>query len=203
MYQQGQVSASAQAPSTGVPLASDLPEGMRLHIGGKVRVAEWTVLDILPAPHVDIIGDCADLSRLDDGSCAVIYASHVVEHLGYNDALPKALAGFHRVLAPGGLLMVAVPDMETLCRLFLAPELKPDERFFVMRMLFGGRIDAYDVHLVGFNAEILGFYLTHAGFIDLRRVPNFGLFNDASAMLYKGVPVSLNVVGRKPPAGAA
>src|SRR5689334_23311030 len=132
VMEQGHVHASQEAPSRVPPSGADLPQGIRLHIGGKVRAEGWTVLDITPAPHVDIIGDCADLSRLDDESCAVIYASHVVEHLGYSDTLPKALAGFYRVLAPGGHLMVGVPDMEMLCRLFLSPELKPDERFFVM-----------------------------------------------------------------------
>jgi len=178
--------------------AAPLPEGMRLHIGGKVRAPGWTILDILPGPHVDILGDCSDLSAIADNSCAVVYASHVIEHLGYNDTLPRALLGFHRILAPGGQLMVGVPDLEALCRLFTQPGLTPDDRFFVMRMMFGGRMDAYDVHLVGLNAEFLGAYLTNAGFVDLRRIPSFGLFQDATVQVFKGCPTSLNVIGRKP-----
>lgn len=190
--------SSALPPGLAALAPASLPEGTRLHIGGKTRAPGWTVLDIIPGPHVDIIGDCSDLSRIADNSCAVIYASHVVEHLGYNDTLPRALVEFHRVLAPGGQIMVAVPDLDMLCRLFTMPGLTPDDRFFVMRMMFGGRMDAYDVHLVGFNAEFLGSYLTNAGFVDLRRVENFGLFQDASAQLFKGHPTSLNVIGRKP-----
>jgi predicted SAM-dependent methyltransferase len=180
------------------PLFADLPQGTRLHVGGQVRAPGWTVLNIVPGPHVDIVGDCSDLSRVADQSCAIVYASHVVEHLGYNDALPKTMKEFNRVLAPGGQIMISVPDLDMLCRLFTLPELTGDERFFIMRMMFGGRMDAHDVHLVGLNAEFLAGYLSAAGFVDLRRVQSFGLFQDTSSMQFKGCPVSVNVTGRKP-----
>ena len=192
--------ATAPTPPAIAPIAfpADLPAGMRLHIGGKLRVPGWTVLDILPGPHVDLLGDCSDLSAVADRSCAVIYASHVVEHLGYDTALLRALKEFNRVLAPGGQVMIAVPDMDILCRLFTVSDLTGDERFHVMRMMFGGRMDAHDVHLVGLNAQFLTAYLTTAGFVDLIRVKEFGLFRDSSSQLFKGCPISLNVIGRKP-----
>ena len=192
--------STAPVPPPIAPIAfpADLPQGMRLHIGGKVRVPGWTVLNIAPGPQVDILGDCSDLSAVRDESCAVVYASHVVEHLGYEAALPRALKEFNRVLAPGGQVMVAVPDMDILCRLFTVSDLTGDERFHVMRMMFGGRMDPYDVHLVGLNGDFLGAYLTAAGFVDLKRVRDFGLFPDCSSNTFKGCPVSLNVIGRKP-----
>ena len=185
-------------PITPIDFPADLPAGMRLHIGGKVRVPGWTVLDIAPGAHVDIQGDCSDLSAVADGSCSVVYASHVIEHLGYDLALPRALKEFHRVLAAGGQVMVAVPDLEILCRLFILPELTLDERFHIMRMMFGGRTDAYDVHLVGLNTEFVAAFLNQAGFVALRRVKDFGLFPDNSSNTFSGCPVSLNVIGRKP-----
>jgi predicted SAM-dependent methyltransferase len=187
---------------TPVPFPIDLPAGMKLHIGGKVRVPGWTVLDIAPGPHVDIRGDCSDLSAVADQSCSIVYASHVIEHLGYDSALLRALKEFHRVLAPGGQIMIAVPDMDILCRLFTVSDLTGEERFHVMRMMFGGRIDQYDVHLVGLNAEFLAGYLAAAGFVQLTRVRDFGLFPDSSSQIFKGCPISLNVVGRKPTQGS-
>lgn len=67
-----------------------------------------------------------------------------------------------------------------------------------MRMMFGGHIDEYDYHIVGLDQDFLAHFLTQAGFINLRRTGGFGLFEDTSNMLYKGVAISLNVIAEKP-----
>ena len=172
-------------------------DGMRLHIGGTERRPGWTVLDIAAAPHVDIVGNCADLSSLPDASCAEIYASHVLEHLGYDGEVQRALRGFHRVLAPGGRLRVSVPDMEVLCRLFLLPNMDFQHRYHVMRSLFGGRTSAHDIHYTGMFYEYLGGMMHGAGFRDIQRVSQFGEFNDMSALKCGNVLISLNVQALK------
>ncbi len=166
---------------------------LKLHIGGKERRAGWTILDIAPAPNVDIVGNCNDLSAFPDGSCAEIYASHVLEHLGYDGELQRALKGFHRVLAPGGRLRVSVPDMEILCRLFLAPNVNFKHRYNVMRVLFGGRAGPHDVHYTGMFHEFLGAMMHGAGFREIERVQEFGEFKDASSLSAGNVLVSLNL----------
>src|SRR5664280_1395994 len=130
----------------GAPAAVAGPDGIKLHIGGWEKREGWMILDPLPGPVVDYVGSCTDLSFLPDASCAEVYASHVLEHLGYDSELPKALAGIYRVLTPGGRLRAAVPDLEMLCRLFLEPSLSGDDRFHIIRMMFGGRTTAFDVH---------------------------------------------------------
>ncbi len=166
---------------------------LRLHIGGREPKNGWKILDIRPGAHVDFVGDCRDLSRFADGSVAEIYASHVLEHLGYLEELPQALAGFHRVLAPGGRLMVSVPDFAVLCRLFIHPSLNAEQRFTIMRIVFGGQMDEYDFHKAGLTFEFLEDYLLTAGFRDIRRVERFGLFEDDSTLEIGGVPISVNV----------
>jgi predicted SAM-dependent methyltransferase len=168
-------------------------DGIRLHIGGREPHADWKILDVLPGPHVDFIGNCSDLSFLPDESCAEVYASHVLEHLGYDRDLPKALVAIHRILKQGGRLRVAVPDLEMLCRLFLHPALDGEGRFQVMRMMFGGRTTEHDVHHVGLNFEFLQSFLQEVGFRDIQRVSEFGLFDDASTLKFGDVPISLNV----------
>ncbi|MDH3584596.1 MAG: methyltransferase domain-containing protein, partial [Phycisphaerae bacterium] len=116
-------------------------EVLRLHIGGREAKQGWKILNIQDGPGVDFVGNCVDLSQFPDGSVAEIYASHVVEHLGYQQELPKALAEFHRVLRPGGRALISVPDLELLCRMFLHPELKPEQRFYLMRVIMGGQCD--------------------------------------------------------------
>jgi predicted SAM-dependent methyltransferase len=104
-----------------------------------------------------------------------------------------------RVLASGGVLCVSVPDLDVLARLFVdRATLSLNERFQVMRMIFGGHMDASDYHLVGLNYEFLADYLRSAGFTDIRKVDGFGFFEDTSTLKVKGVPISLNVICRKP-----
>jgi predicted SAM-dependent methyltransferase len=183
-------------PTAGSPSAGPQEppkDGIKLHIGGKEKREGWMILDALPGPIVDRVGNCNDLSFLDAESCSEIYASHVLEHLGYNGEIQSTLKGFHRVLKPGGRLRVSVPDLEILCRLFLYPEFDGPSRFHVMRMMFGGRTTDYDVHYVGLNFEFLGEFMHDTGFRHIRRVPELGVFKDASNLRYANVAISLNV----------
>ncbi|MBC8132747.1 MAG: methyltransferase domain-containing protein, partial [Deltaproteobacteria bacterium] len=124
----------------------------KLHIGGQVRSDGWEVLDANPGPCVDHVADARDLSQFADGTFDVIYASHVVEHLDYKDELVATLQQWRRVLVPGGTLYVSVPDFERLASLFLLKgELDIQERFHVMRMIFGGHMDRWDYHQVGLD----------------------------------------------------
>jgi predicted SAM-dependent methyltransferase len=170
----------------------------RLHIGGHVRTAGWEVLDANPGPCVDHIGNAGDLAAFADDSFEQLYASHVLEHFDYQGQLLKTLTEWRRVLTPNGTLCVSVPDLDVLARLFLDRTLlSGQERFLVMRMIFGGHIDQYDYHLVGLNEEFLTSYLHAAGFIGIRRIADFGLFDDTSRMALKAVPISLNMVAMK------
>lgn len=172
--------------------------GRRLHIGGKVAHPEWEVLDAFPGAHVNHIGNANDLSRFPDGTFAAVYASHVAEHFSYQTDLLKALKEWHRVLQPDGVLCVSVPDLDVLAELFLLREsLTIEDRFHVMRMMFGGQVDEHDFHHVGLNEEFLVDYLKAAGFGDMRRVDEFSLFEDTSAFRFKGIPISLNLVARR------
>ena len=171
----------------------------RLHIGGKARSEGWEILDALVRPEVDHVGNAKDLSRFSDNAFDVVYASHVVEHFDYRDEIPIVLQEWFRVLVPGGAVNVSVPDLNTLAELFLLREtLTFDDRWMVMRMIFGGHTDEYDYHQVGLNEEFLGLYLLRAGFVQIRRVDDFGFFADTSVMKFAGIPISCNLEARKP-----
>ena len=171
----------------------------RLIIGGKQAAPGWEILDALPAPYVDHLGNAQDLSRFADDTFAAIYASHVLEHFDYKDDLPTTLKEWLRVLQPGGKLYASVPDLDTLARLLLMKDkYSVPDRYFFMRMLFGGHIDEYDYHYVGLNAEFLGSFLLEAGFTQVRRVRDLGFFNDSSRMVAGDTPISLNMIAEKP-----
>jgi predicted SAM-dependent methyltransferase len=166
---------------------------LRLNIGGTEPRAGWKIFNVQPGPNVDFVGNCTDLCQFSDNSVAEVYASHVYEHLGYQQELPAAFKEVHRVLQPGGVFHVGVPDLEILSKLLVQPEFLLEERFHVMRMMFGGQVDQYDFHKVGLTWEFITSFLGQAGFQKASRVQLFGLFDDCSTIQFKGVFISLNV----------
>ncbi len=86
-------------PSVQVTYVDHLPvERLREHY------PELGELDLVP---VDVIGTAEDLSAFGDGSLDFVIANHLLEHLEYPI---KALLEFQRVLRPGGVLYLALPD---------------------------------------------------------------------------------------------
>jgi predicted SAM-dependent methyltransferase len=169
---------------------------MNLHVGGEQRKEGWRILNVQPGPHVDFLGDLRDLNQFADDSLENIYASHVLEHVRQTEVAP-VIRGVYRTLARGGQFMVSVPDLDVLCRLFISP-LAPDEaKWHAMRMIFGGQIDPYDYHYIGFNERFLVRFLADAGFSGVRRVKSLGVFQDTSDLQMYGVPISLNLVATK------
>lgn len=170
---------------------------MKLHVGSRKRYLGWKALDLVEGPEVDYVGTCSDLSQFETNSIEALYASHVLEHVPYAD-IPRTLKEWHRVLAPGGKVMIAVPDMNILSQLFVKPEIKGADKVAVMQMMFGGQTDKTDFHCIGFDLEILGVQLHIAGFANIRRVQGFNLFEDASLTEFHGIKISLNAEARKP-----
>jgi len=184
-------------PTTDFTHLLDVTGKDRLHIGGKEKKESWKILYIKPGEAVDYVGDVRDLSSFKKDSFDIVYASHVLEHLSYQTELNSALRWIFRILRPGGKLFVSVPDLDTLCRLFIREQSTKEQRILVMRMMFGGQIDPHDFHHVGLTEEFLGDFLRAAGFRVLHRVPEFGLFKDSSSLRTDGVLISLNMVAIK------
>jgi len=189
----------AQAQQPPVPADARPPASppRKLHLGGLQAKPGWSIVNIQPGPTVDHLGDITDLSFIPDASIEEVYASHVLEHLGYLDRLPRALDEVFRVLAFNGRFNISVPDLDVLARFILDAGLSYGERFQVMRMMFGGQVDPHDYHHVGLNFAILETYLKDAGFSEVYRVDEFGLFNDTSSLRVHGRLISLNVVAVK------
>lgn len=142
---------------------------------------------------MDYVGDITDLSQFPVEFFEEIYASHVLEHVP-QAKMAGTLQGLYRVLMKGGRMMISVPDLDTLCTQFLNQDLPLETRFQIMRMMFGGQIDASDFHYIGLNLEFLLKYLGDAGFSRAERVRSFGIFVDTSEFTINEVPISLNLV---------
>jgi SAM-dependent methyltransferase len=79
---------------------------------------DWTNIDVAPQGPGILKHDLSRNIPLPNESCAVVYHSAVLEHMRRSDAL-RFLKECWRILSPGGILRVAVPDLEKLCRLYL------------------------------------------------------------------------------------
>ncbi|MEM9693217.1 MAG: methyltransferase domain-containing protein [Myxococcota bacterium] len=93
------------------PVYANLGCGSRFH-------PLWVNLDVAP-PHSAVMD--ADLGRgipLPDQSCDAAYSSHMLEHLSRADA-GAFLRECHRILKPGGVLRLVVPDLEQICREYI------------------------------------------------------------------------------------
>ena len=169
---------------------------MNLHIGGKQRMEGWKILNIQPGGDVDFVGDISNLEQFAEASCNKVYGSHVLEHVRQKD-VEDTLMGIHRILKPGGQLLVSVPDWDILCHLFINPLASPPMKWHAIRMMLGGQVDEYDFHYVGFNLQILHDFLMNAGYSQVERVESFGIFDDTSDYQPYGFPISLNVIATR------
>ena len=172
---------------------------LKLHIGGQEPHPDWKIVDIEPRPEVDYVANASDLSHFEDNSVELIYASHVLEHFyyGLNNELIHTLKEWYRVLQPGGKLLISVPDLKTLCWLYVNPNLLSIERHHLMRIMFGGQTNIHDVHKVGLDFETLGLYLEEACFEEWEQVSEFNLFNDCSNLRIQENLISLNGIANK------
>ena len=170
---------------------------MKLHIGGEEAKPGWKILNIVDADYVDFVGNCIDLTQFEDGAVEDIYASHVFEHLSYQRELSAAIGECHRILEPGGRLYISVPNLGVLCQLFVSGAVTEKQQWEIMRIMFGGQIDPYDLHKVGFIEPFLTGYLENAGFISVERVSEFDLFDDTSKMRLGPHLISLNVIATR------
>lgn len=136
----------------------------RLHLGcGDRHIAGFVHVDIRPLPHVDVVSGLTSLP-MSSGCAALIYASHVLEHFPRHQAR-GVLAEWRRVLAPGGILRLAVPDFAQLVRVYqgnggdLAPILGP---------LVGRQDHPHNFHYNMFDRRSLTALLEDAGYHDVR-----------------------------------
>ncbi len=117
----------------------------RLNLGcGDHRHPDWTNVDLAPAGDDVIPCDLRQPLPFPAESFTAAYAAHVVEHLAPIEAR-RLLGEMRRLLAPGGIVRIVVPDLEGIVRAYLtsleqaaaspAPEGRWQHRWMTVELL--------------------------------------------------------------------
>ena len=115
-----------QSQRSALGLPTDARE-LKLHIGcGKGLLDGWVNIDVYPAPlAMNVLWGLP----FADGSARCVFVSHLLEHLFYPRDVQPFLKEVRRVLAPGGVLRVVVPDIEQCIEAYV----NNDRSFFASR----------------------------------------------------------------------
>jgi predicted SAM-dependent methyltransferase len=176
---------------------------MYLHLGcGRVIHPKFVNVDLLPAGHVHFIQRIDSLPCFKDGSADLIYASHCLEHFSHWKT-HQILREWCRVLKPGGVLRLSVPDFDKLLRIYAA---SGDNISVILGPLMGGQDYPLNFHGAVFTKHRLSSLLQEAGFSNCREwapgSDDLTTFNDFSTftIAVNGtlMPVSLNLEATKP-----
>jgi predicted SAM-dependent methyltransferase len=137
--------------------------------------------------HLGKWGDCPALHPMGDECASLIYASHILEHFPASQTL-DVLKEWVRVLAPGGIIKIAVPNFDYA----INHREHPHWRAWIM----GGQTDAYDFHHAIFTLDSLERLMHDAGLVDI-------IEWESDHADCASLSVSLNLQGAKPMPKAA
>lgn len=79
---------------------------------------DWQNFDFSPADIGITYANLLARLPLEDGSCSVVYSSHFFEHIP-RGRISKFLQECNRILEPGGILRLVMPDTEEICEEYL------------------------------------------------------------------------------------
>ena len=149
---------------------------MKLQIGSSIvrgiyKTDEWINLDIVKFEGVDIVADASEHIPLETGSVDEIRCIHVLEHVT-RDKYPLMLREMHRVLKPGGVLYVEVPDFKgTIDNLLAAFNSNDVEAIHIWTTsVYGKNERAGMAHHWGFYEGLLRREFRHQGFKEVDRL---------------------------------
>ncbi len=159
--------------------AKPLPSILKLNLGsGNTPIKGYVNLDRKSGQEIYPLD-------YPDNSADEIRASHVLEHFSHKQTM-DVLTEWLRVLKPGGVMKIAVPNLELICALVNAGTDVNAQGY-----LMGGHVDGDDHHGAIFDQRMISAMFYELGLEQVRFWP--GDNADCSTL-----PISLNMQATKP-----
>lgn len=157
---------------------ADHPPRLNLGCGFDKRPGYLNV-DFQDFHDPDLVADVRDLGMLDSGKYVEIVAQDVLEHLERADVAPT-LAEWARLLSPGGILVLRVPDLIGLAKV-MATRATVSEHELLIQNLYGTQAYSGDYHQSGFTELTLRHELHRVGLVVRSIVHKDGWLFDCEA----------------------
>jgi SAM-dependent methyltransferase len=146
----------------------------RLNLGCGPRAAPgWLNCDVRAVPGVDVRFDLRGGIPLATSSIDAVAGIHLLQDLPW-DAVAPALRDLHRVLRPGGVLRLAVPDLDRAIRAYLSGDAAyfyvPDRDASSLGAKLVTQITWYGSVRTPFTFEFLHEWMVAAGFSGIRKL---------------------------------
>lgn len=160
---------------------------MLVNIGaGDTGLDGWVNMDAFKCTGVNCLWDPRQAMPFDDNSVRGIFSEHFFEHIHYTEEAPAFLQECHRVLKPGGIVRIIVPDAGRYLKAYAAAS--PWNEMTSLRPLEAERLDPYfgwtyntpmelvnavfrqiQEHKFAYDFETLAFILKQNGFVDIEQ----------------------------------
>jgi predicted SAM-dependent methyltransferase len=152
---------------------------------GTMGKAGWINVDAFAFPGINCTYDMRHGLPFADGSVRGIFCEHFFEHIDYDEEAPVLLRECHRVLKPGGVVRLIVPDAGAYLRAYCEEgwesltrirPLKPGRVDFYFGNHYDSKMEAVNVvfrqgteHKYAYDAETLLNLLRRCGFARVER----------------------------------
>lgn len=175
---------------------------MKLHLGcGKLYLKNWVNID-LNESCVDMKHDVKNFKDVfENDTIDEIYISHTLEHFSRTELI-DVLCEYNRILKFGGILRIAVPDLDSIFQLYNENK---SNIFDLMGLIYGGQKNNLDFHMFGFTFETLYEILICIGFDEICKYDAFEFLGDLDDYSKAYIPhmdktgklMSLNITCKK------
>lgn len=144
----------------------------------------WENVDFFDSPGVNCVYDCRRGLPFADNAVKGIFTEHFFEHIDYTEEVPFFLSECNRVLQPGGVIRIIVPDAEKYVRAYCAEgwkeltlvrPLNPDHsdvhfgsRFNTKMEVLNAVFRQYFEHKFAYDFPTLEFLLRRYGFSEVQ-----------------------------------